>query len=643
MEWILTRTRWLLAALALALAARPAALLSAEVEISGELKQWHKVTLTVDGPLARETDSDPNPFADDRFEVVFQHHSGRPRYVVPGYFAADGRAAETSAAEGKKWRAHLSPDKPGRWTYRISFVRGKHAAIGEKGGEPLAPLDGLSGEFTIAPTDKSGRDFRAGGRLEYAGARYLRFAGTGEWFLKAGPDSPENLLACADFDGTWSNRAGAAPRPGEAAPAALKTWLPHARDFRPGDPTWKDGKGRGLIGALDYLAGKGCTAISFLSYNVGGDGDDVWPFIAPRDKLHYDCSKLDQWGIVFDHAARLGLLLHVKLQEQENDDLRLGGEEAAPADVPAALDGGDLGVERKLYLREMAARFGHSLGLEWNLGEENSQSTTQQVAMARYLRDIDPYPHPIVVHTFPDWQERVYVPLLGDRSALTGASLQNRWDAAHERTLRWVDASRAAGRPWVVSSDEQNDAGLGVPPDPGYAGSSGQARERSGRVYTLDDIRKRTLWGTLMAGGAGVQYYFGYDLPQNDLGCEDWRSRDRSWDHCRIALEFFHRHVPFWRMASADALAGAPARGGARYCLAAPGEVYLVYLPRGGAGELDLGESAGQFRVDWFDPRRGGELQRSGITLVKGPGKVDLGPPPSEPEEDWAVLVRRAP
>ena len=60
-----------------------------------------------------------------------------------------------------------------------------------------------------------------------------------------------------------------------------------------------------------------------------------------------------------------------------------------------------------------------------------------------------------------------------------------------------------------------------------------------------------------MAGGAGVEYYFGYQLPQNDLVCEDFRSRDKSWDYCRIALEFFREHeIPFWEMKNADALIG---------------------------------------------------------------------------------------
>ena len=97
-----------------------------------------------------------------------------------------------------------------------------------------------------------------------------------------------------------------------------------SRTGRPGDPTWKGGKGKGLIGALNYLSAKGVNTFSFLPYNAGGDGDNVWPFVARNDKLHYDCSKLDQWGVVFDHATAKGLYLHFKLQENEIDDDRRG-------------------------------------------------------------------------------------------------------------------------------------------------------------------------------------------------------------------------------------------------------------------------------------------------------------------------------
>ncbi len=617
----------------------PFAVAAAEPVISGELKQWHKITLTLDGPFAHETNEAPNPFLDDRLTVTFTHESGSPRYIVPGYFAADGNAAESSAASGNKWRAHLSPDKPGRWNYDVSFLAGRRVAVDDDATRLAAPLLHATGSFTIAPTDKTGRDFRGQGRLEYVGRRYLQFAGTGEFFLKAGADAPENLLGYADFDGTYPAKKAGTARANEATTAPLKTWQPHVRDWLPGDPTWQGGKGKGLVGALHYLSGKGGNAFSFLTYNAGGDGDDVWPFVSRDDKFHYDCSKLDQWQIVFDYAQTRGLHLHFKLQETENDDNRNG----SITNVPTSLDGGDLGVERKLYLHELIARFGYELALNWNLGEENTQTAGQQRAMAQFIRDTDPYPHPIVLHTFPDWQDRVYTNLLGNRSALTGASLQNNWSVDHQRVLHWVRESEKAGKAWVVANDEQNPHYTGVPPDPGYAGFDGTARpERGSRPYTLHDIRKFALWGTLLAGGGGVEYYFGYTLPQTDLNCEDWRSRERSWDYARIALDFFRDHkIPFQEMQCADALVGNLQNDNSKYCFARPGEVYVVYLPDGGSTELDLETNAASFQVRWFDPRNGGALQPGSEREVRGPGKVSLGQPPADAGEDWVALVRK--
>ena len=611
------------------------------VSISGEPKQWHKVTLTLDGPFAHERDTQPNPFTDLCLTVTFTHESGAPKYVVPGYFAADGDAANTGAESGTKWRAHVSPDKPGKWTYTVAFSKGKHVAVSEAKGEALRPFDGQRGSFTVIPTDKTGRDFRAKGRLEYVGKHHLQFAGTKEYFLKAGPDAPENLLAYVDFDGTIANKRRSA-RAGEATPGSgLKTWAAHARDWQPGDPTWKDGQGKGLIGALNYIAGKGCNAFSFLPYNAGGDGDDVWPFVQREAKFHYDCSKLDQWGIVFDHATARGLYLHFKLQENEIDDDRRG-EKTEGGSVPESLDGGKLGPERRLYCRELIARFAHNLALNWNIGEENTQSTEEVRDMARYLRETDPYDHNIVIHTFPGQQDKVYPPLLGTQSELTGASLQNSWSQAHQRSLKWVTESAKTGKPWVVANDEQNPAEMGVPPDPGYAGHSGEAIQ-GGKPYTLHDVRKLCLWGTLTAGGAGVEYYFGYKLPQNDLVCEDWRSRDQSWDYCRIALDFFHgQRIPFWEMTNADALVGNSKNDNSKYCLAKPGEVYLVYLPSGGSTELDLRGVSGAFGVKWFNPRAGSVLADGPVNFVNGGAKVSLGIPPTDPNEDWVILVSKS-
>ena len=617
----------------LLLAAAPLSSFAQNVFIHGDLRQWHKVSLTVEGPQVDEKDTETNPFTDYRFEVLFRHESGSPEYLVPGYFAADGNAGHSSATSGKHWRAHLSPDKAGEWRYTITFQKGKDAAIDDEAAvRSVHPVHRRTGKFIVAASNKTGRDLRGKGRLEYVDKHHLRFADSKEYFLKFGADSPESLLAYADFDGTES-KTNATTRAGEAAQTALHKYEAHKADWKEGDPTWKEGKGKGLIGALNYLSGKGCNAISFLTYNAGGDGDNIWPFIARDKKLNYDVSKLDQWQIVFDHAQKRGLYLHFKLQETEMDDSRLGLERKTQT-VPTALDGGALGRERKLYFREMIARFGYLLALNWNLGEENTQSAAEHRAMARFLRDYDPYNHLTVLHTYPQEQDRVYTPLLGTNSVLTGVSLQNDWNATHARTLQWINASAATGKPWVVANDEQGPADLGVPPDPGYKGHSGEAKTERGS-YTMHDIRKQTLWGNLMAGGAGVEYYFGYKLPQNDLGCEDFRSRDKSWDYGRIALEFFQKSkIPFWEMKNANELLGANSKN---FCLGKKDELYVVYLPNGGSADVSL---SGTFTVERFNPRTGGDLEK--ISAPTTAGKIRLTSPENESTEDWAFLVRKA-
>ncbi|MHC4252066.1 MAG: DUF5060 domain-containing protein, partial [Planctomycetota bacterium] len=379
----------------------------AGVELSGELKAWHKVTLTFDGPSTSESAS-TNPFTDYRLNVTFT--KGGTTYVVPGYYCADGDAAESSATGGSKWRCHFAPDDAGTWNYSVSFRTGSNVATnsGASAGSSAGYVDGVSGSFAVGPTDKSGRDHRGKGRLEYVGKHHLQFAGTGEYFLKQGADSPENFLAYADFDGNFKSDG--------TKDDLIKTWSSHVGDWQSGDPTWKGGKGKGIIGAINYLASEGMNAFSFLPMNINGDDKNVFPYTSYSERYRMDCSKLDQWEIVFEHADTIGLYLHFKTQETENDQL---------------LDGGALGNQRKLYYRELIARFSHHLALNWNLGEENTNTDAQRKAFAQYFHDNDPYRHNVVVHTYPGQQESVYRPMLGSASKLTGVSIQIGWNQTH--------------------------------------------------------------------------------------------------------------------------------------------------------------------------------------------------------------------
>ena len=180
-----------------------------------------------------------------------------------------------------------------------------------------------------------------------------------------------------------------------------------------------------------------------------------------------------------------------------------------------------------------------------------------------------------------------------------------------------------------------------MPPDPGYQGFTGKDNQGN-PVQSLHDIRKLTLWGNLMAGGGGVEYYFGYVLPDNDLTMESFRSRDKSWDYARIALNFFRSEkIPFWEMSGADLLVGNTTNDNSVFAFAKAGEVYLVYLPNGGTSDLDLTGVSGQFSVSWFDPRNGGALKKGSAASVAGGKRVSLGAAPNSPEEDWLVVVRK--
>ncbi|NUM54591.1 MAG: DUF5060 domain-containing protein [Candidatus Hydrogenedentes bacterium] len=553
-------------------------------EISHHAK-WQPYTVSVAGPSTSEG-ADPNPFTDFRMTVTFTH--GGKQVVVPGYFAADGNAVETSADAGDVWRAHFMPDEEGEWTYRVSFRKGPNVATADdpNTGEACPP-DGETGSFRVGPADPLAPGFYSAGALQYVGKRYLRFAESKKWYLKGGADSPENFLAFADFDQTKPTHR----------------YEPHARDFREGDPTWQGGKGKNIVGALNYLASKGMNSVYFLTMNVKGDGKDVWPWTSESERFRFDCSKLDQWETVFRHMDRLGLMLHVVFQEQENDQL---------------LDGGELGPERRLYFREIVARFAHHPAVVWNIGEENTNTEEQRRAFFAHIRDLDPYDHPIVIHTFPSQRDEVYTPLLGEKN-LDGPSLQfGKAEQTYKETIKWVERSADAGKPWFVCNDEIGPADTGVKPDADDPDH--------------DDVRKHALWGNLMAGGSGAEWLFGYKYAHNDITCEDWRSRDIMWDQTRYALEFFAR-LPFSQMEPANDVVS----GGNAWCLAKPGEAYAIYAwPATG---LSVTLPKGAYRVRWFNPRAGGE-PKNGVDIAGGSAQ-SIGNPPEDAEKDWAVIIKR--
>ncbi|WP_010177135.1 Kelch repeat-containing protein [Aquimarina agarilytica] len=580
--------------------------------------QWHTVTLEFKGPKTSETAS-LNPFLNYRLLVNFTHE--HTKQTIRGFYAADGNAAETSATSGNIWKVHFTPDKIGKWSYTAKLHQGDSIALSNNSSKgKFIPISNAKGAFTVIPSDKNGSDFRTHGRLE-AHNGYFKFKNTSNYWLKAGTNSPENLLGYIDFDNTFRMKAEA--REGEAAaPTNIHSFTPHLKDWKTGDPFWKKNKGKAIIGAVNYLASKGMNSAYFLTLNILGDGKDVWPYINPNDFSRFDVSKLAQWEILFSHMQHKGILLHLVLQETENETL---------------LDNGDMGALRQLYFKELIARFGHHLALIWNLGEENGpapwspigQNDAQRKSMAQFLKENDPYNHPVLLHTHSEdpLRETILNDILGFKY-LDGLSLQqaNRKEAAAV-VEKWRTTSKKTNQNWIITMDEiglWHTAALPDNQDPNH-----------------NSLRQYALWGTLFSGAAGVEWYFGAKHPHNDLTSEDWRQRNQLWEITNHAKTFFDTYIPYWEMQPNHKLINTKGA----YCLQKPGEVYAIYLPEVINSTINLSNIKANFDVLWYHPLTGGNLQQGSIKKITGGTIRKIGTPPkklnSTSNKDWVVLLNR--
>jgi hypothetical protein len=572
---------------------KPAA--TANFAVTGSARKWEVVSIAFPGPAADAMENNPNPFLDYRLQVRFIAPSGK-KYNVPGYFDGDGQGGQS----GNIWRVLFSPDEVGRWKFQTSFRKAPQVAVSvdAAAGEPVA-FDGAKGAFTVSAQDPKAPGFMKWGRLEYVGQFYLKFRDGGYW-LKGGTDEPEDFLAYTGFANT---------------PRATHRYENHVQDWRAGDPDWDNGKGRAIIGALNYLSAQHMNNLYFMPMNIGGDGKNVWPYLGPiehkgsptNDNLHFDLKKLRQWGVVLDHAQRRSIFLHFVLNEAEQGNKN-------------ELDETLLGVERKLYYREMIARFGHHVALQWNLCEEYNLNLKLPPDLiksyAEYIHAVDPYDHPITVHHAGKlplaWKD-----FLGYR-LFPVTSFQ--WEDT-DIVEYWRQASKEAGFPQVIGMDE-------FYPD-------------TASVTNADRHRREYTWPIYLSGGQ-LEYILA-DLIKTD----DFRKYEPIWKYTWFARKFLEENLPFWEMEPMDELLTGTKgyQGKNNYVkgqvFAKPGEIYAIYVPVGEqAGMLNLVTVRGKFTQRWYNPRTGEFAP--GSKKIEGGDLVALGKPPSEVAEDWAILIQRA-
>ncbi|MCB0332028.1 MAG: hypothetical protein KDD55_00945, partial [Bdellovibrionales bacterium] len=374
---------------------------------------------------------------------------------------------------------------------------------------------------------------------------------------------------------------------------------------------------KGIIGALRYLENNGVNSVYFLPLNYGGDGCDTAPFISDEAnsfaRTHYDLSKLHQWDQVLHFAQKRGVLLHFVLRETES------GNESLLGPINA------LTVQRKLFYRELVARFGSYYATKWNISEESDLTDQALIENKDYLRYLLPYNSPISFHTHGVQDE--YDQNLNQTKLIMGSDLSFGETSIqyhnHDQASDIVEELSSLLPTTSISMDENGTPGAGVTNN------------------NIDDMRKRLLYDVLFSGGQ-IEWYMGYHaLPLGgDMRLEDFGTREQLWQQTAHARRFMESFLPFWEMEPADELlTGESNQYGGGEVFAKRGSVYAIYLPDASQeAVLDLSDGDGTFIAGYYNPRSG--QFDSEITSLPGGGYVTL-PEPPDPAEDWVILVAK--
>lgn len=339
-----------------------------------------------------------NPFLDYKMTGKFMSPDGQA-VNVPGYYDGDN-----------KWMIKFTPDKEGVWTYTVSMQHGSGIAIDYP--EVVQSLSGeisssvtvnngcvITGDLIMMPGSSlsispgavifiknSAKITSKGGSLNTANAKFVPY---GQEVGFHGHISTFNVWPA---DGDGFREAGRIVVDGRYFKTVgnNKRWLKGGSD---GPENFLAHPNREQM--IDELSSLKANSLYILLNSIGGDGDDVWSFASYTDRIHYDTTKLKTWDVLFTLMQQKGIACCFVLAESEAaNKLSLNA------------------WQRKLYFREMAARFSYHPGLFWNLCEEYDQhqyplSPTTIETWSQQLRSFDAYKHPIGVH---NWQEDAFVP-----------------------------------------------------------------------------------------------------------------------------------------------------------------------------------------------------------------------------------------
>ena len=340
---------------------------------------------------------------------------------------------------------------------------------------------------------------------------------------------------------------------------------------------------------LDYYAARHFNWMRFFLHQTTWPtlGDVIWPWGGSPEEPDFAAFNLDTFseteGVIRELGAR-GMIASVILLHPHDASLRQAGPDV-------------MHVCKGLF-RYAVARLGAYWNVVWNVANEWQRGLTLSYdeldELGWYLHTVDPYQRLTACHHYGRFE-------FYDKAWTDMSSLQHR-GLPHE-VNQWILQNRCFAKPVINEEYGYEGDNHGPPNDP-------------------DNVR-HDHWAIAMAGGYGtygdktkgpkVAVYFSSVL-EDAIGTvvPDMLQH----------LHAFMEGIGYRQMAPANTLLSDcdPQQA---FCLANPGQEYVVYLVRGQPFRLNLTHAQGTLSARWYNPRTGEYLAEDPLTILQSPENGD--------------------
>jgi len=331
-----------------------------------------------------------------------------------------------------------------------------------------------------------------------------------------------------------------------------------------------------------------------------------WPGRQPGDMYHpdFDYTRFDlAYWRKFERALRFArerdVIFSLVLDMNDNKVHPAAGSE-----------------DERRFIRYAIARFGAFSNITWDLGDdlERYRSDEWTHETGTLIKAWDPYKHLATSHPVDNVHQ--------DRAAdwFDFTSFQEWSRQQHEFILKQRKLQEETGRIIPQTNEE-------------YGYEDHYPMWAPGPGSETADVLRRTAWDIYMAGG--------YQTVGESArrGTNIWPDAGGGWlngrgdDMMTMLLGFGHivdffSSFDWWRTAPHDELVD-----NGNYCLAEPGQVYAVYLPR--SGKVTVRLEPGLYSACWFGATTGEKIE---LPEVVGPSWQS---PDAPDRNDWALLIAR--